>query len=83
MEFQRAKIIAYKAKPNYKVWVRFSDGLEGDIDLSYLVGQGIFEAWKSVEFFNKVHIDPKTDTLSWGDDIDLDPYVLRDKLSRS
>jgi hypothetical protein len=82
MEFKRAKIIACKPKPNYRVWIRFDDGLEGEVDLSNLVGQGVFEAWKSVDFFNQVHIDPKTDTLSWDDEIDLDPYVLREKISK-
>jgi hypothetical protein len=80
MEFKRAKIIACKPKPNYRVWIRFDDGLEGEVDLSDLVGKGVFEAWKSVDFFNQVKVDPKTDTLAWGDDIDLDPYVLREKI---
>ena len=81
MEFKRARIIACKPRPNYCVWIRFDDGLEGEVDLNDLVGQGVFAAWESMAFFNKVHIDPKTDTLSWGDEIDLDPYVLREKIT--
>ena len=80
MEFKRAKIIACKPKPNYRVWIKFDDGLAGEVDLSHLVGQGIFQAWESVDFFNQVRINPATDTLTWGEDIDLDPYVLRDKI---
>jgi hypothetical protein len=83
MGFKRAKIVACKPKPNYRVWIRFDDGLEGEVDLNEFVGKGIFKTWDSVEFFNQVHIDPKTDTLSWGDEIDLDPYVLREKISKS
>ena len=82
MEFKRAKIIACKPRPNYHVWIRFDDGLEGEVDLSDLVGKGIFKAWDSIEFFNKVRVDPKADTLIWGEDIDLDPYVLREKISK-
>ena len=82
MDFKRIKIVACEPKPNYRVWIRFDDGLEGEIDLSDRVGKGVFKAWKSIEFFNKVHIDPKTDTLAWGEDIDLDPYVLREKINR-
>jgi len=52
MEFKRAKIVACKPKPGYRVWICFDDGLEGEVDLSHLVGQGIFEAWESVDFFN-------------------------------
>ncbi len=80
MEFKRAKIIACRSRPNYRVWIQFDDGLEGEVDLSHLVGQGVFEAWKSIDFFNQVRVDPATDTLSWGDDIDLDPYVLREQI---
>jgi hypothetical protein len=82
MDFKRAKIIACKPKPNYHVWIRFDDGLEGEVDLSALVGKGVFEAWESVDFFNQVRVDPRTDTLTWGDEIDLDPYVLREKLQK-
>lgn len=80
MDFKKAKIVACKPQPHYRVWIRFDDGLEGEVDLSDLVGKGVFEAWKSVEFFNQVRIDPKSDTLAWGEDIDLDPYVLREKI---
>jgi hypothetical protein len=80
MDFKRAKIVACNLKPRYRVWIRFDDGLEGEVDLSDLVGKGVFEAWKSVDFFNQVRVDPKTDTLAWGDEIDLDPYVLREKI---
>lgn len=81
MEFRRAKIISCKALPHYRVWIAFDDGLEGEVDVSYLVGKGVFEAWTSIDFFNEVRVDSKTDALTWGDDIDLDHYVLREKIS--
>ena len=80
MEFKRAKIVACEPRSDYHVWIRFEDGLEGEVDLNHLVGQGVFEAWSSLEFFNQVRVDPRSDTIIWGEDIDLDPYVLRDQL---
>lgn len=80
MEFQRAKIVSCKPLSNYRVWISFDDGLEGEVDLNHLVGKGIFEAWNSVEFFNQVYIDPETHTLTWNEDIDLDPYILREEV---
>jgi hypothetical protein len=44
------------------------------------VGKGVFEAWDSIDFFNQVRVDSKSDTVVWGEDIDLDPYVLREKI---
>lgn len=32
MEFQRAKIVACEPHKNYKVWIRFDDGLSGEVD---------------------------------------------------
>ncbi len=79
---ERAKIVACKPMPDYQVWIRFDDGLEGKVDLHALSRQGVFADWQSIEFFNRVRVDPRTDTLSWGDDIDLDPYVLRESLEK-
>lgn len=82
MDFKKAKIIACKPRPHYRVWIRFDDGLEGEVDLKHMMGKGVFKAWKSVDFFNQVRVDPKTNTLTWGEDIDLDPYVLRESISK-
>jgi len=83
MGFKRAKIIECKQEAHYRIWLRFDDGLEGEVDLSELVGKGIFSAWNSLEFFNQVRVDPKTDTVTWDDEINLDPYVLREKIENS
>lgn len=83
MEFKRAKIVECQARSDYRLWIRFDDGLEGEIDLSDLVGKGVFAAWNSIDFFNNVHVDPKTDTVTWENEIDLDPYVLREKIENS
>ena len=80
METKIEKIVACKPLPDYHIWIRFEDGLEGEVNLNHLVGKGVFEAWNSIEFFNQVRVDPKTDTVAWGEDIDLDPYVLREKV---
>ena len=83
MNFHRAKIVECQPRKEYKVWIRFDDGLEGEVDLSHLVGKGVFSAWDSIEFFNSVEIDPQTDTLAWPNGVDLDPYVLRISLAQS
>ncbi|HSX11628.1 MAG TPA: DUF2442 domain-containing protein [Chlamydiales bacterium] len=76
MEFKRVKISACRAKPHYVLWLRFSDGLEGEVDLSDLVGKGVFKAWKVKKFFDAVRVDSESGTVCWDREIDLDPYVL-------
>jgi len=80
MVFRRARIINCKPRADYKLWICFDDGLEGVVDLKSLVGKGVFSAWNSVEFFNTVHIDKISETVIWGEDLDLDPYVLREQV---
>lgn len=83
MTFQRAILTSCRALPGYRLWIHFDDGLEGNVDLSDLVAQGFFGErtdWEVAEFFNKAYIDPKTQTVTWEGELDLDPYVLRDKV---
>lgn len=80
MSFKRARITACEARPNYILWVRFDDGVEGEVNLSDLVNQGVFKAWKSNEFWESVKVDPESETVCWGEEIDLDPYVLRQEI---
>lgn len=82
MEFHRARIVKCKPQQNYKLWIQFDDGVEGEVDLKKLVGKGVFSAWNSIDFFNSVRVDKRSDTVAWGDDIDLDPYVLRNSITK-
>ena len=34
--------VEVKALDNYRLWVKYSDGVEGVVDLSNLVGDGVF-----------------------------------------
>lgn len=76
----RSIIIACKALPGYRVYLRFNDGLEGEVCLKHLVGYGVFEPWNDVHFFERVYIDPITHTLTWSDEIDLCADVLRKEI---
>ncbi|OLE52626.1 MAG: hypothetical protein AUG51_17160 [Acidobacteria bacterium 13_1_20CM_3_53_8] len=65
------KIIEARALSPYRLYVKFSDGEEGEIDLSALAGQGVFAAWNDPEFFKRVHISSTGRSLEWGNLIDL------------
>ena len=68
---------AVEAKPlsGYRIWLRYSDGVEGEVDLSDLAGRGVFKAWTDRKFFEGVHVD-KSGAISWNEDIDLCPDAL-------
>lgn len=70
------KIVEVKAMEGRKVWIKFSDGVQGTVDLSHLAGKGVFSAWEDIAFFNSVFIDPATHTIAWDGGIDLCPDKL-------
>lgn len=64
------KPVEVKALSHYKLWLRYSDGVEGEVDLSNLAGKGVFKLWDDEAAFANVHID-KHGSLVWNDEIDL------------
>lgn len=58
------------ALPNYKLHIRYADGVEGDVDLSHLVGKGVFALWNDPRAFHSVSIGPSGE-IRWSDQVDL------------
>jgi hypothetical protein len=65
------KIIEARALSPFRLYVKFSDGAEGELDLSDLVGQGVFSAWNDPAFFERTQIGSSGRSLEWGNQIDL------------
>jgi hypothetical protein len=70
------RIATAEARSCYRLWLRFTDGSEGEVDLSHLVGRGVFASWSDPAEFARVAVDPHTRTVCWPGGIDLDPDVL-------
>lgn len=61
---------AVEAREGYRIWVRFSDGASGEVDLSDMAGRGVFAAWSDRAFFESVRLTDYR-AVAWGDDIDI------------
>ena len=59
----------------YRIWLRYSDGAAGEIDLSPLAGQGVFAAWQDRACFAAVRL-AEHGAIVWGDDLELCPDAL-------
>jgi hypothetical protein len=70
------RVIHAIALDGYRLQLRFSDGAEGEVDLSDLVGGGVFAAWRDPDFFAQVGIDEVAGTVCWPGGIDLCPDTL-------
>jgi len=72
--------IEVKALDNYKIWIKYSDSKQGEIDLSGYAGKGIFKSWQDYDFFKSVYIGDHGE-IAWGTEIDLCPDNLYLKLT--
>jgi len=46
-----------KPLPSFRIWIKFSDRVEGIVDLSDLAGKGVFSKWNDKKYFNSVWAD--------------------------
>jgi len=69
------KITDAKVLEDYKLDLTFADGTRGAVDLSHLVGKGVFALWKDYAAFREVRIGSSGE-LVWGEQIDLCPDAL-------
>ena len=64
------KPVDVKALEGYRIWIKFDDGVEGELDLSDRAGQGVFKAWEDREFFEAVEV-PDYDAIAWPGDLSM------------
>ncbi len=76
------KPVEVKAKRNYTIWVRYEDGSQGDVDLSHLVGKGVFNAWEKDIDFNEVYIDEESGAIAWSENLELCPDSIYYKINQ-
>lgn len=74
------KAVDVKALSGYRIWVRFDDGVAGEVDLSHLAGRGVFSLWQDDAAFQRVHLGPSGE-IAWNDEVDLCPDSLYLKLT--
>lgn len=70
-------VIEARYVAGYTVWLRFSDGAEGEVDLSKELQGPVFEPLKDVALFRRFTVHPELKTLVWPNGADLAPEFLR------
>jgi hypothetical protein len=69
------RLAEVRAREGYRLWLRYADGTEGEVDLSDLAGRGVFRAWADRRVFESVQID-ESGAVAWPGEIDLCPDAL-------
>lgn len=63
--------VRVEARSGYTIFVEFSDGQLGEVDLSEWSNKEVCKRWEKREFFESVHVDDRK-AIAWGPDKDLD-----------
>ena len=69
------KVIGVKPLSGYRIWLKYADGVTGEVDLSHLAGRGVFKVWADRKVFEGVHVGP-SGAIEWSEDLDLCPDAL-------
>ena len=65
---------------DYVIWVKFNDGIEGEVDLENELSGEIFGPLKDKTLFQSFKVDPTIETIVWENGADLAPEFLREKV---
>lgn len=64
------KPIELKPQPDFKLWIRYADGIEGVVDLSHLTGRGVFSIWNQESVFEGAKIG-NFGQIAWSEEVDI------------
>jgi hypothetical protein len=65
---------------DYKLFIEFSNGIKGTVDLKDALWSEIFEPLIDINLFKNFIISEITNTIEWYNGADLAPEFLYDKL---
>ena len=69
-------VISAEYKHDYKISLKFNDGVNGVVDLNTFLEGEIYEPLKNTEYFKKFTLD--TWTIGWENGADFAPEFLHD-----
>ena len=70
-------IIEVAARPQHKLFLRFEDGVTGEVDVAKISNfAGVFAALRDESRFAEVVVNEELGTVQWPNGADLDPDVL-------
>ena len=69
-----------ETRTGYRLWLKYSDDIAGEVDLSHLAGRGVFAAWDERAYFEEVRI-ARHGAIAWGDELELCPDALYMRLT--
>jgi hypothetical protein len=77
------EVVAVKSLGGHRLWLRFDDGQEGEIDLKPFLHsfRNMFAPLEDPAYFAKVKVSRAAGTICWPNGLDLDPDVLHHQVT--
>ena len=72
------RVLEARYSGDYVIWLRFDDGVEGEVDLKDELWGPVFAPLKNREYFRKFRIHRDFHTLTWENEADFAPEFLYD-----
>ena len=76
------RIAEAKYAGDYRIWLRFADGSEGEIDLESELWGPMFEPLKDKALFARFELYPERSTIFWPNEADFAPEFLYEQVQR-
>ncbi len=73
----KRKLMEARHIRGFELWLTYSDGVAGVLDLSRELDGEVFEPLKDPAVFQQFRIDPELNTLVWPNGADFSPEFLR------
>lgn len=65
---------------DYRIWLTFADGTEGEVDFENELWGEVFLPLKDKEYFSEFRLDVELETIVWPNGADFAPEFLYQKL---
>lgn len=74
-------VIDAKYRDGYRLWLKFNNGAEGEIDLADELNGEVFGPLRDLEAFRRFNVDPEIETVVWDNGADFAPEYLYENMT--
>jgi hypothetical protein len=74
------RVVDARYVTGYVLWLRFNDGLEGEVDLAGELAGPMFEPLRDPTIFRAFVVHPDLHTITWPNGADFAPEFLHDRV---
>lgn len=77
------EVVEAKYIEGYQIWLKFNNGITGNVDLKNDLWGSVFEPLKNIDEFKKFTVSKEFGTIVWENEADFAPEYFLKKVSIS